>query len=187
MLKSLIFILIALKFHPSSAIECNFTIIDLSMYGCEVLKDQYNETQDIVTGNHTESKSDSDVTALFINGQNEVEFQSLFCRVFQNLKQIHIERLEFAKREDFKDCKNIQTFKIIATQLFWLPEDVFYDMTELRVLKLVSNQLVFLPADFLSRNLKLEKFLAQDNRLEIIDLQFGMSVKEVDLGVSSKN
>lgn len=184
MCKNLIFVLLTLNFLPLDAIECNYTLIDMTMYGCEVLKDQYKELQDQVTGNHTDGKNDTDVIAIYILGQNEVEFQQVLCKVFDNLKLIHIERLEFAKREDFKFCKNAQTLKIIATELFWLPEDVFYDMGELREIKLTANKLVYLPAELLSKSYKLERFLAADNKLEIVDLQFGGSLKKIDLEVS---
>jgi hypothetical protein len=183
MLQKLIFVFIAAFFRPSEAIECLFLDVESGHYGCEVLNNQFNETKEIIEGKHGAGKSNADVTALFINGKNEVEFSPLFCRVFINLEFIHIERLEEARRDDFKDCRKVRTFKVIGTELFWLPEDVFFDMTELRELKMPSNKLMYLPAELLSKNLKLEKFLFSDNKLEVVDLQFSTSLKEIDLQV----
>lgn len=186
MLAKLIFVIIAVNFHPSSAINCLFVGIEPDHYGCEVLADQFNITTKEVTGNHQNNKTDVDVTALFINGKNEVEFSSIFCRVFVNLQHIHIETLEIAVPDDFTDCRNVRELKIIGTELSWLSEGTFMNMRELRVLKLSANKLVYLPADMLINNLKLEKFLAPDNRLETIDLQFSSNIKEIDLQVSKK-
>lgn len=184
MLLKFFFVIIAVNFHPSSAIKCLYVGSEPGHYSCEVLADQFNITTDVISGNHQNNKTEADVTSLFVNGRNEVEFSPLFCRVFVNLQNIHIEILEKARREDFSDCRNVRVLKIIGTQLFWLPEDIFFDMPELRELKLSANRLVYLPAGLLNGNPKIEKFLAPTNMLEIIDLQFSNEIKEIDLQVS---
>lgn len=183
----LIFLIFVLKSRVF-AIECTYSDIKYtqdrvikSTYGCEVLKDLWNQTADIITGNHDKGKSDDDVKALFINAKSDWEFSPIYCKTFINLERIQIERVETVKREDFEHCRRTQHLMIIGTELWWLPEDVFQPLTNLRHLEISMNKIQYLPKDLIVTNYKLERVWFQDNKIQVVDLVFPTSLKEVKL------
>jgi hypothetical protein len=70
---------------------------------------------------------------------------------------------------------------IVGTDLWWLPEDVFTSMEELRIIEISMNKIVYLPRDLISNNRKLEKFIFEDNKIQVVDIEFPSSLKEVNL------
>lgn len=164
-------------------VECMYSedVASSKLYGCEVQKDLWNQTQDMITGAHLEGKSDEDVQAIYINAKSDYEFSQIYCKTFMNLKRIQIELVEIAKREDFLYCKRAQHLLIVGTELWWLPEDVFTPMEDLRILEISMNKIIYLPRDLISNNRRLEKFLFQDNRIQVVDLVFPSTLKEISL------
>jgi hypothetical protein len=178
----LVFVPIICAFLPQiSAIECSFLEIEPNYYGCQIIKDLFNQSSELITGEHERDKSDTDVIALFINADYEIEFSPMFCKTFINLKRIHIERLDRALRDDFKDCRKLEHLLIVGTNLFWLPEDVFNGLDNLRILEITANKLQYLPRDLIVSNRRLEKFIFDDNKIEVVDLQFPSTLKEIRL------
>jgi len=183
-MKFLIFLSIFTLIHIKSqieCIECNFMVIENKHYGCEVLKDLWNQTQELITGKHNEGKTDDDVTAMFINAKSDWEYSPIYCRNFINLQRIHIERVETIKRDDFLYCKKAEHLLIVGTDLWWLPEDIFTPMENLKIIEISMNKIVYLPRNLLSNNRRLEKFTFDDNKIQVVDLQFPSSLKEVSL------
>ncbi|KAG5666658.1 hypothetical protein PVAND_014673 [Polypedilum vanderplanki] len=177
------FILLLSIITPTKSYECLFLDVEVGYYGCEVLKDLNNQT-DFITGKHENDRSDSDVTAIFVNAKNDIEFSSVFCKTFSNLLHLHIETLEIARRDDFKDCKRVTSLKIVGTEVFWLPEDTFSVMEDLRKLEIAANKIVYLPRDLLVYNRKLETVSFMDNKIEVIDIEFPDTLRAIDLSAN---
>lgn len=139
------------------------------------------------------SVGESDVTE---NGKSEVTLFRLLkhslskfvplgiCDHLHNLNEMFIlgAEIEEISREVFANCTRLIKLIITDTKIAWISADAFDDLTHhLETMDLSRNRLEILQLHFFAQNKAVKHFNCRNNKLQVIEIQFGGSLEKVDL------
>lgn len=133
---------------------------------------------------HQQGYKDTDVKCFKIPKNSDTRFVPIkMCSHFPKLLDIviHGRNIIEISRGVFAVCVNVFHVVISGTMIQWLSENTFYDLPALRALDLSNNQLRILQMNLVLHNVNLSSFVADNNELEQIDIQFRKEVVEVSL------
>lgn len=177
---------VSLSWNRALGVElrCDF-VSSAHGYGCEtdgVFKEDAAITS--ISGNHFYGHNNSLVEYFKLLEESETHFVPHNIGVhFPKLQKIflHGEKLQAISRSVFHRCDGVSALFVTGTKILWLPEDTFNDLPKLEILVLRENQIKLLPMKLFTNNGKLHRFSADGNKIQVIDLQFGESLKFVNL------
>jgi len=160
------------KFNKKSIHICN--VFDLTVLDKDIGVSSVNK-------GHIQMEN---IKEIHIATKVESEFLPIrICEYLQFLEKfdVHGKTIKFIWRKTFAGCEKVKVVEITKTTINSIAVDTFANLENLRELYLDFNQLIYLPGDLLVNNQRLEKFSCNNNELEVIDVIFSSSMKQIRL------
>jgi Leucine-rich repeat (LRR) protein len=151
-----------------TSISCTFH--DDSLYTCELSIHNPDgfDLFETIQGEHLENKTDSDVSAVIMSGQNSQNIPVIICEKFRNIEDFHsyFSQVEILTEKSFANCEKLRQLFISDNFIRIIPDNVFLNNQNLEIALLDYNQIR-----------KIENFAFNGSKLEILGI-FGNKLEE---------
>lgn len=96
-----------------------------------------------INGSHTEERSNSDVSSVYITNQITRIVPTIVCQQFENLNMLLItsSRLTVLTPSSFDDCNNLEILLLNFNFITEIPDGTFSTTPKLSVMQIVSNNI----------------------------------------------
>lgn len=143
----LLTLLLVASSQQSSAATCRFFQDTFFGYSCELLDASVTEPNTVLeinTENHSENRTDADVTHFTLGASSSLSFfPNSILQQFPSLRYLLLERsgLTALSAGDFAGCADLTILRIRYTSLTTIPAGLFGDCASLRILDLAANEI----------------------------------------------
>lgn len=173
--------------HQVQAQELNCNFNDTrDEIGC-VTFDVFEENSLVSSISDNEFGELYNVSFFEIPRKSETEFVPIsVCKLLPEIEKMLIfgEKVEKIASSNFVGCERVTNLSVTGTKISWLFDDSFYQLVSLEFLDLSSNRLKILPMSLLDQNTNLTHFHAENNEIQIIELEFDENLALVDLSMN---
>lgn len=147
-----------------------------------IVKNSFKTTEPI-TGIRPKGGPTDKISLLSFREINSSSFPSNICAFLPNIETINIsgETITDLGSRAFAKCSKVTKIEIVTTKIYWLSENLLDEVPKLKEFSIIYSKIKLLPMNLIANNHELRTFLATENEIEQIDIQFGLNIKSINL------